>query len=292
MLITDLSTTKKKALAKDIKELIEPDKAQTVRLLKETELRKFLKSRGFIANLSDIVDLLNSCYCEKTVNRLISKIQQSVVWDTSISRLTIQKLGELLYRNPRMNIFITPVLEELKKKISEDDVANSTKFKYLYYSILTDTNSEFSTIVNYQSTSKYTDDTILHFAKENMYMIYTCDHTLGLRAKSRQIPVSIFNKLSDANIPQYTPVKNGKNLVLAPDLLNNVSLNEIIKIAHVIHANKFVLPVNFIEELERTKNNPSTREFINFFVKDENEDYTIFSLYEDSLKYNVLCKKT
>ena len=291
MLITDLSATKRKALAKDIKDLIEPDKAQTVTHLKETELRKFLKARGIIANLGDVVELLKSCYCEKTVNRLISKVQQSVVWDTSLSRLTIQKLGELLYCNPRTNIFITPVLEELKMKMGEDDISNATKFKYLYYSILSDTNSEYSTIVDYQSDSKYTDDKILKFAKDNMYMIYTYDHALGLRAKSRQISVSIFNKLNNTIVPKYSPVASGKNLVLTPDLIENVSLAEIIKIAHILHSNKFVLTLSFVEELERTKNKPSTREFINFFVYDENEDYTVFSLYEDDSRYNILCQK-
>lgn len=291
MLFTDLSTTKRKALAKDIKDLIEPDKAQTTSLLKETELRRFLKSRGFIANLGDVVQLLKAFYCEKTVNRLISKIQKSVVWDTSLSRLTIQKLGELLYCNPRTNIFITPVLRELKAKINEDDITNATKFKYLYYSILSDTNSEYSTIVDYQGNSKYTDDAILQFARDNMYMIYTYDHALGLRAKSRQIPVSIFNKLNDTIVSKYSPVSSGKNLVLTQEIATNISLAEIIKLAHVLHANKFVLTCDFIEELERNKNTPLTREFINFFVYDENEDYTIFSLYEDCSKYNTLCQK-
>lgn len=289
--ITDLSDNKRKALAKSIKDLIEPNKAQTATLLKETELRKFLTSRGITANLGDVVDLLKSCYSEFTVNRLISKIQQSVVWDTSLSRLTVQKLGELLYCNPRTNIFLTSVLDELKKKMNEDDVTNSTKFKYLYYSILSDTNSEYSTIVDYDSDLTYTDNQILHFAKENMYMIYTYDHTLGLRAKSRQIPVSIFNKISDDLVPKYNPVASGKNLVLTPELISDLTLAEIIKIAHVLHANKFVLTFNFVEELEHAKNSSATREFINFFVYDENENYTIYALCEEESNFDLLCKK-
>ena len=138
LIITDLSGNKRKALAKSIKDLIEPNKAQTATLLKETELRKFLTSRGITANLGDVVDLLKSCYSEFTVKRLISKIQQSVVWDTSLSRLTVQKLGELLYCNPRTNIFLTSVLDELKKKMNEDDVTtrrNSSICIILYLAI-------------------------------------------------------------------------------------------------------------------------------------------------------------
>ena len=156
MLITDLSVDKQKALAKEIKSLIEPEKAQTVRLIKETELRQFLSKKGLTANMRDVIQLLQTYYAqEPTVKRLLSKIQQSVVWDTSLVGLTIQKLGELFYCNPRTNIFLTSVLDELKKKMNEPDIKNSNKFRYLYLSIINDSNSEFSTIVNYESEEKY-----------------------------------------------------------------------------------------------------------------------------------------
>ena len=291
MQITDLSTSKQKALAKDIKSFIEPDKARTPALLKETDLRQFLVKKGITASLKDVIQLLESFYAEITVRRLMSKIQQSVVWDTSLVGLTIQKLGELLYRNPRTNIFITSVLDELKKKMNEPDINNSNKFKYLYYSIISDTNSEFSTIVDYKSDEDYTDNQILQFALENQYKIYTYDYTMGLRAKSRQIPVSIFNRITEVAVAKYTPVPNGKNIILTPGLIKSLTVEEVIKTAHILHGAKFVLTYDFIEELEKLKQNTSTREYINFFVYDEHENYTIYALHEENSNYELLCKK-
>ena len=289
MLITDLSVDKQKALAKEIKSLIEPEKAQTVRLIKETELRQFLSKKGLTANMRDVIQLLQTYYAqEPTVKRLLSKIQQSVVWDTSLVGLTIQKLGELFYCNPRTNIFLTSVLDELKKKMNEPDIKNSNKFRYLYLSIINDSNSEFSTIVNYESEEKYTDTQILNYAYENKYRIYTYDYTMGLRAKSRQIPVSIFNRITEEKVPNYYPVSGGKNIILTPELLENLSVEEIIKTAHILHASKFVLTSEFIEKLETLKQRLSIREYINFLVFDDEEKYTT---YAEGSDYETLCKK-
>ena len=287
MLLTELSRRKQKALAREIKKYIE----QENRLIKGTELRQFLNKYDVTTSLKEITTLLKGLYVEKTVKKLVDSIQLPVVWDTSLVLLEAQKIYELFYNTTQTNIFISPVMNELEKKIFEIKINNIRKFKYLYYSILTDTNSEHSTIIDYQSDDNYTDNQILQFAQENMYCIYTCDYTMGLRAKSRQIDTIIFSKTNAANIPKYTPVADGKNIMLTSEIVKNLNVEEVIRIASLLKTNKFILTFEFVEMLERKKDNILIREYIAFFVFDKNEEYTIFALREDGSDYNVICAK-
>ena len=287
MLLTEFSCRKQQAIARELKKYIE----QENRLIKESELRQLLNKYDINANLKEITNLFKSFYVEKTVEKLVSSIQLSVVWDTSLVSLEINKLYELFHNPSQTNIFISSVMKELEQKVSETPINNSRKFKYLYYSILSDANSEHSIIVDYESNNSYTDDEILQFAQEKMYHIYTCDYTMGLRAKSRKIDAIIFNKINETDTPKYTPTTDGKNIIITSEIVKSLKVEEVIKIATLLEANKFILPFEFIETLESEKNNALIREYVAFFVFDEKEDYTLFASREDGSDYSTICKK-
>lgn len=287
MLHTELSRRKQQALAREIKKYIE----QEDRLIKEAELRQLLSKHDIEGNLKDIKNLFESFYVEETIKKLVDKIQPSVVWDTSLVKLETKKIYELFYNTSQTNIFIASVMKEIEKKIMEGKVNNRGKFRYLYYSILADSNSEHSTIVDYESNESYTDNQILQFAEENMYHIYTCDYVMGLRAKARKINVIIFNSINEENTPKYIPVADGKNIIITPEILKCLNIGKVVDIATLLKANKFILPFEFIEMLESEKDNTLIREYITFFVFDKNEDYTIFTSQEDGSDYGAICQK-
>lgn len=289
MLIIELALSKKQALARELRKLIEPEKAQSKRTLRETEIRKYLCKKGLsYYGLSDIISVLKTNYSDLTVSRLISKIQKPVVWDTCICNLPTQELVDLLYNTNIDCIITTSVYEELLKLSLSSSKTKSGVYNALdlIENILDDTDSRFCTIVDLPRdtcVNNYVDNQLLWYCENNNYMLYTHDYVLGLRAKSKGIDVSIFTSFDRSTLPEYTPNPDGKNIILNSDLLNIVSVSEIVETAKEIGANKFILTNEFIENLEDgTKIKILNSELIHFLVMDDDNSYCIYLSSEET----------
>ena len=82
MLITELAHTNQKVLAKELRKLIEPDKAKSNKVLKESEIRKFLCTKNLTYyGISDIISVLKTNYTDKTISRLLTKINYLIHTD-------------------------------------------------------------------------------------------------------------------------------------------------------------------------------------------------------------------
>ena len=230
MLITELNLTQKRALAKDIRCCIEPDKAKTTRILKETELRRFLskeKSISFLG-IAEVISILKSNYSEKTIKRLLSKIQPSIVWDTCLCKLPVQEIENLLYHSGKNIIITTAVLDEILKLAQTSSASRDYLSAHrLLYKIFEDTTSEFCSIVDVPRTP-YVDNQLLPFCQKNNYELYTYDYVMGLRARSRKIKVKIYIDPNSTLKASYTPNPLGKNILLSNDLLDKVSFSDIL----------------------------------------------------------------
>lgn len=285
MLITELpSSTRKKALAQELRKLIEPDKAQSKQVLKETEIRKFLSKQGYTYyGLSDIIAILKANYSSKTVSRLISKIQKPVVWDTCICNLSSQELTDMLYDEKVDNIITTAVFDELLKlAIStnphKSGIENARK---LVEDILEDSDSKFCTIVDLPKDTcfdNYVDNQLIWYCSKNNYELYTHDYVLGLRCKLNKVQVKIFTSFTET-IP-YLPNPNGKNIILHCDLIDavidNLPVHDITNAAIDLSANKFILTRKFIETLERKCTKKNNMDLVKFLVNDTDNVYTMF----------------
>lgn len=279
MLITELNLTQKRALAKDIRRCIEPDKAKTTRILKESELRKFLskeKSISFLG-ISEIISTLKTNYSEKTIKRLISKVQPSIVWDTCLCKLPVQDIEDMLYNSKKDIIITTAVVDEIMKLAQNWSATNNCLIAHRFlYKIFEDSDSEFCSIVDVPRTS-YVDDQLLNFCQINNYELYTYDYVMGLRARARKINVTIFTNADSDSLVSYTPNPTGKNILLSEDLLDNVTFTEILSVAESLQANKFIIPYDFIEKLEDSILKCRFRDFIRFLVNDKTNRYAIYS---------------
>lgn len=292
MLITELSFTRKKALAIELRKLIEPDNAQSKRTLKETEIRKYLSKKGLTYyGISDIISVLKSHYSVSTVSRLISKILKPVVWDTCICNLPSQKLTDMLYNSDVDSIITTAVYDELLKlSLSSDKKKHGVDNALdLVQKILGDNESHFCTLVDLPKdtcVNNYVDNQLLWYCKTNDYELYTRDYVLCLRARQNNIKVNIFTSFNKSSIVEYVPNPNGKNVILSSDLIKTVTLKEITDVAKEMGANKFVLSKKFIEDLDDTRNKILNFDLIQFLVNDSEGLYTRF-LPEDEIAENI-----
>ena len=289
MLISDLNLTEKKALAKRLKALIEPDKAKTTSITKEAKLRQYLLKVEHITitGIQEIIDLLSNHYSCITVERLKTKIQKSVVWDACLCKLSHSKLEEMFYKKFDNIIITTSVFDELFKLAFSENNLNARE---LLYNIMSDSSSELCTLVDIPRESSYTDNQLLDFCCFNHYALYTYDYVLGLRAKCRKIDVTIFNDIDMSLIKEYVPNPSGKNIVLSDDIIGNVSLNCIITAASELKANKFILTSSFLNALD---GKCEVRDIVRFFVADNGNNYSLYisddmSILDISEKYNAI----
>lgn len=277
MLIENLPLADKQALAKEIRVWIESN-AQADRILNECELRRYVKRKKITLNgIRDIIEVLESNYTPKVVERLISKIQKSVVWDTCLCRLPLKKLNELFFESSENIIITTAMYQELvrlayssTKNDSDVEVAKSA-----ILNILEDTSSTHCTVVDVPP-GDYVDTALLNYCEKNGYSLYTCDFTMGLRALARGIKVTIFHDLDPFKITSYTPNPLGKNVVLGTELLEKATLANIVSSAEKIGANKFILTYEFVELLERAPIKSRYRDLIRFLVIDDNQRYSMY----------------
>ena len=294
MLITELSSTRKKALAQELRKLIEPDNAQSKRTLKETEIRKYLSKKGLTYyGISDIISVLKKHYNTKTVERLSSKILKPIVWDTCLCALSSRKLTDMLYNNNVGNIITTAVYDELLKlSLLTDDKKKSGMENALNLAerILDDSESQFCTLVDLPKdtcVNNYVDNQLLWYCKTNNYELYTRDYVLGLRAKQLNINVTIFTCFDKSTVEQYVPNPNGKNIILSLDLLDTVTFKEMLNIAKEMGANKFILSSKFIENLDKPQNKIFNRSFLIFLVNDSENLYTGFMSEDEDETKNI-----
>lgn len=282
MLINELPFAKKQELARKLRKLIEPDKAQTRRIIKEAEIRRFLsKDHLTYYGLSDLISVMKSNYSEKNISRLVSKIQKSIVWDTCLCNLSSPEITDLLFNSNYENIITRTVYDELLKLvISKDaDPKSSENAFRLVTNILDDTDSKYCSIIDLPPkiiNDTYVDNQLLKYCKINNYELYTHDYVLGLRAKSRHISVKIFSRFEKNDIEQYTPTSSGKNMILDCSLLNNVSLSDILITAKSLKGNQFVLTPKFIESLESIPVKRNNKDLINFLINDSDNIYTLY----------------
>ncbi len=293
MLINKLTFTQKKALARELRKLIEPEKAKTSRILKENVLRRFMAEKGIIINgISDVISILRANYSSKTIDRLLSKVQKSVVIDTCLCRLPKQEFGELLFNSEKNIIVTNSVYEELIKLAithdsSKDGIENA---KQVIYEVINDTESAFCTIVDIPKES-YVDNQLLNYCMENNYELYTHDYVLGLRAKARKINVTVYTSFNLKNIASFVPTASGKNIILNEDILGTVSLKDILSAATSMGASHFILTNSFIESLEVTRNKFANSELIKFLVKSLNEDYMLYLTSDEPSDIKQLANK-
>lgn len=286
MLITELSTTQGQALSKEIRRFVEHDKTQRDKIVNEAELRKFLVQKSIkMQGISDVKKILASHYCRKTTSRILSRIQESVVLDTCICNLSMSQIEDIVSNQNYNFIITTDVFKEIVKlsKCSDSEVHNVKTAQELLNFILSDTESAHFTIVDVP-TQEYTDNQLISYCVANDYLLYTCDYTLGLRARVRNINTKIFLNFNTSEIKQYVPNPSGKNIILCKDIVFDFSLNNIIAIATEMGANKFILTDMLIEELEKNRkstanyiNTERLNEWIRFFVADNSDDYLILS---------------
>jgi len=287
MLITELNFTQKQALAKEIRRFVEYDKTK---IIKETELRKFFMQKKLkMHGISDVKNVLKSHYAPKTISRILSKIQKSVVLDTCICNLSIEEIEELLSNEDFNFIITTDVFKEIIRlsTSSEDKVANAKTAQDVLNLILKDSESSYCTIIDVPS-QEYVDNQLITYCKENDYPLYTCDYRLGLRAKVRNIDTKIFTNFNNSDVQQYVPNPSGKNIILCKDIISGSSLDNILSIATEMGANKFILTDELVESLEIMKasisydNMAIFNSWIHFFVADESDNYLFFSEYDSN----------
>lgn len=305
MTIADLTLGEEKLLARKIRELVEPNGAATDRMTKEIELRRLILSEeNIIVNgMAEICEILKSRYSDKTISRLISKIQKTVVLDCSICNLPTNDLMELIFNGTQNNLITSLTFDELlnlskKPGKSKVDIDSTFNAHLLYMKILEDSTSENFTCVNIPKKT-YVDTQLIEYCTENKYSLYTYDMLMGLRAKSHHIDVTIFNKIPQEKILHYEPSfdKDSKNIILDTDLLKTVTLKDVILAAKSINGAKFILTSDFVSSLEPLKETPSVKDFILFLANDiSNESYSIYlnpkessaSIAEIAKKHNAI----
>lgn len=297
MLINELANSNKKVLAKELRKLIEPDKAKSSEVLKESEIRKYLcKNHLTYYGISDIVSVLKTNYSDKTILRLLSKIKKPVVWDTCICNISSQELKNMLYNSDVENIITTAVYDELLKlAISSDSKKAGIYNAYnLVSSILDDVDSNFCTIVDLPKdtcVNNYVDNQLLWYCSENNYELYTHDYVLGLRAKSKDIAVTVFTSFDESEIVKYSPNPSGKNVILNIDLINLASIEEIVQAAESIGANQFILTHEFVEALENINIKTQNSHLIHFFVLDTDNTYSFYLPESETSDVSILADK-
>ena len=297
MHINELSHAKQKAVARELRKLIEPEKAYSKRIIKETEIRKSLiRMHLTYHGLSDLISVLTTNYSKKTISRLVSKVQKSIVWDTCLCHLSPQELTDLFFNSEYENIITRSVYDELIKLsiVKTLDTTSSENAFRLVTNILEDTESIFCSVIDLPPellNNKYVDNQLLSYCKQNNYTLYTHDYVLGLRARSRTINVKIFTNFDQTNIEQYTPASEGKNMILDCSLLNSVSLSDILTTAKSIKGNKFLLTQEFVESLESASVKKDNRDLINFLVSDSDCNYTIYASEKETSDLPNLTEK-
>lgn len=295
MTVADLSFSRKKLLARKIRELLEPDGVKSEKITKQIELRRLILSEENIVidGMADVIKILNSNYSQKTITRLLSKIQKSVVWDTSICHLPIQKLNTLFYQAEKNNIISSLTFNELFSLSQNKDASPEDRqhAKFLYMSILEDTDSKYCTTVNITKTT-YVDTQLIEYCVENNYSLYTHDLLMGLRAKCNHIDVTIFNVINEAEIPKYNPNPNGKNIIIDIDTLRSVDIKDVVCIAQEMNAGKFIFTYEFIEAIEKHKGSKYVKTVSAFLGYDSNNKYSIYLNKEESaFSFEELAKK-
>lgn len=291
--LESLSQEETKALAKELKNLIDSSTTNsstnrtTDSAISEREFLNLFATRDIAyEGISCVYKLLSSSYAVSTCNNLNKKIpKNSVVCDTSISNLSVQKIYEILNQSSEYLLFPTVVMAEIQKtlkKLNPSD-KNYNSFCYLLDTIINDFESNRIGIIQIPNVSSYTDDSILSFCKENNYRLFTYDYLLGLRARCQKVNVTIFNQLLDEKIKEYEKRPNGFNVILSEDLLESSCLSDVIKTLNTLCVNKIIVTSKFIDHAEKLNHSYSCddksrlREFINFLVYDEDENYCVFT---------------
>lgn len=292
--LVHLTLQEKKDLAKKIKKLIEPDGASSTAMLKEIDIRRLISSEttaDFITGRSEIVQILECNYSEKTIFRLMSKVEQCMVIDASVCNLSSKKLYELFSNG---NIIITSLtISELqaimhKKDVEDYSYANA---KFLLLSFFDDAMSDLCIAAKIKKTT-YVDTHLLDFCNKHGYGLYTYDLFMGFRAHSYHgiSKIVLFNYVSTNHV--YTPsYENNSTDILLDDDLASSDIQDIIATAESINGRRFILTRNFIEKVEDSGN----RELAMFFLSDYNSEYTIYldekesaeTIIELSKKFNA-----
>lgn len=106
------------SLAKNVRALLEPNGAygNNPSMLFH-ELKTLLEKQNpdmEISNYSELVDILNFHYNSRTVERLLSRLTNGIVWDCSICNIPHEKLRQLFYdQETCINIFTSATFKEL-----------------------------------------------------------------------------------------------------------------------------------------------------------------------------------
>lgn len=226
-----------------------------------------------------------------------------VVWDTSLCNLEYSEIKSLLEDTTKINLFTSITFDELEK-LSEKNYHDADAWtakavknaNLLIYYILKDSNSTYSNIVVLKKNG-YVDSTLLSLCIKNKYELYTYDYSFGLRAKSCNVKVTIFNNISIAkNTSKYSPDPTGQSIILSTDIIDNenCTIEDIITTANSINGGKFIITPDFAVNLDKHKHKhfDRIRKIINFFVADVENKYSLFISDADAkLSIGELSKK-
>ena len=280
MFLTELNFTAKKELAKELRRFIEPSGAKGTRtVVKENDLRKWLLAEHDISmyGISEILNVLSSHYTPPVTERLFSKIQKSVVWDTSICKIPYNELKERFYDDSKNIIILSSVYDELLK-LTQNKTSNDTDTaSQLLFDIVSDTLSEHCALVDIPKNFSYTDDQLIDFCEQNDYELCTYDYVLGLKARGKGIKPDILSNLEGQEFP-YCPCNSGNNILLTKSVISSIDLKQLLTYASDCKCNKIIITYDFVECLDNHKGETlqakNTRDFIRFFVKDTNSSYS------------------
>ena len=279
MFIADLNFTAKKGLAKELRRFIEPSGAKGTKTVKENDLRKWLLAEHDISmyGISEILNVLNSHYTPPVTERLFSKIQKSVVWDTSVCKIPYNELKARFYDDSTNILILSSVYDELLK-LTQNKTSNDTDTaSQLLLDIVNDSSSEHCTVIDIPKNFSYTDDQLIDFCEQNDYELCTHDYVLGLKAKGKGIKPDILTNIEGQEFP-YCPCNLGNNILLTKSVLGNIDLKQLLTYASDSKCNKIIITYDFVESLDNHKGESlqakNIRDFIRFFVKDTNSSYS------------------
>ena len=279
MFIADLNFTAKKGLAKELRRFIEPSGAKGTKTVKENDLRKWLLAEHDISmyGISEILNVLSSHYTPPVTERLFSKIQKSVVWDTSVCKIPYNELKARFYDDSTNILILSSVYDELLK-LTQNKTSNDTDTaSQLLLDIVNDSSSEHCTVIDIPKNFSYTDDQLIDFCEQNDYELCTHDYVLGLKAKGKGIKPDILTNIEGQEFP-YCPCNLGNNILLTKSIIGNIDLKQLLTYASDSKCNKIIITYDFVESLDNHKGESlqakNIRDFIRFFVKDTNSSYS------------------
>lgn len=274
------------SLAKNVRALLEPNGAYgTNPSMLFHELKTLLEKQNpdmKISNYSELVDILNFHYNSRTVERLLSRLTNGIVWDCSICNIPHEKLRQLFYdQETCINIFTSATFKELlnlayaKNNSSSDTVKQAKNAQFLVDAIMNDHENSYCKAVSLKPSNGYVDNQLLEFCINNNYGLYTQDYVLSLRAMAEDVNVTIFHTLDNVTFPEIVSNTNGKFLVLSEDLIEKdpiISIDSVLNHFQKISANKLIVTSKFLATLEEHKKsndvniNKNVRRYIHFCV--------------------------